>query len=276
MSPVEILGWSLPAGALLFAAAELLARRAIRAANRYFVCPAPARRGTILDRRSLPGLPVVVRTEINADGERGDALPEDWSRSWRVLVLGGSSTECHYVDQPSTWPAVAQRFLNRAANLELLGVRRAHVGNVGRSLATCRHLNRMLERILPRTERLDAVVIMAGAADLVDWLARGAPKEIADDGRTSDVFADHPEGPFGWTPRTLALRRLAGRFVRRFLRPAQVRANGGKALEAARERRARAKEFLDEMPDPEPLLRLVEDGLRELIARSLARARTVV
>src|SRR5262245_18426055 len=195
MSPIEILGWSLPGAALLFAAAELVARRAIRASSRYLVWPAHARRVTILDRGSLPGLPVLVRTEINADGERGDALPKDWSRAWRVLVLGGSSTECHYVDQPSTWPAVAQRFLNRAENLERRGVRRAHVGNVGRSLATCRHLNRMLERILPRTERLDAVVIMIGAADLVEWLARGAPKEAARDVRTSEVFAEHPEGP---------------------------------------------------------------------------------
>src|SRR6185436_12895594 len=63
----------------------------------------------------------------------------------RVLVPGGSVVECWYIDQPSAWPQVIERCLNEPASLAKLGVSRAHVGSVGRSLVTCAHIARMLE-----------------------------------------------------------------------------------------------------------------------------------
>jgi hypothetical protein len=45
------------------------------------------------------------------------------------------------------------------------GARHAHVGNLGRSLTTCRQIDLVLERVLPRYHGLDAVVLMVGASD---------------------------------------------------------------------------------------------------------------
>ena len=66
----------------------------------------------------------------------------------------------------------------------------------------------MIRRIFPRYKRLDALVLMVGAGDLIQWFEQGTP-EIIEDRFRPELFTVHPEGPLGWTSRTLALRRLA-------------------------------------------------------------------
>jgi lysophospholipase L1-like esterase len=193
------------------------------------------------------------------------------------LIAGGSVAECYFVDQEYSWPYVVQRVLGREESLERLGADHVHVGNIGRSLVTCRQIDYMLSRLLDRYPRLDAIVFMVGASDLVYWLERRAPREIEEaEPKPSQVFAAHPEGPFGWTPRTLALRRIASHWRRRLMRPIEVRERAGKRLGKAREMRARAKVIIDQVPDPKPLLDHFDRYLRRLIQRARAHAPVVI
>ena len=263
--------------AALFVASELLARARLRRKREYFVWAPCARLRMELDREVLPDLEPVVRFEVNEDGERGDPVPDDWSRTARVLVAGGSVAECWFLDQPSAWPAVIQRILNEPAHLAKLGVERVHVGNVARSLVACRQIDLMFERVLPRYERLAAVVLRVGASDVVHWLEKGTPRELEEEPiATGACFAEHPEGPFGWTPRTLALRRIASRWNKRLRRPVEVRAGAGKRLGDARAMRANADVTLDEVPDPEPMLAHFEKYLRSLVLRARSKAKRVI
>lgn len=265
-------------GAVVFGvAAELGARAWLTRRGRPYVWAPFTRQRLEIDMQALPTLEPVARWEINADGERGAPLPSDWSHTLRVVVAGGSASECYFNDQPRTWPEVMRRALSRPENLRKLGVEHVHVGNIARSLVACEELDLMFERTLPRYTRLDVVVLMVGASDLLHWLERGTPMPVVDTPiPPSQVFALHPYGPFGWGPKTLALRRLASYWKRRLLRHEEVRTRVGKRLADARAMRARATTILHTTPDPAQMLAHYERHLRKLVARLQARGARVI
>jgi hypothetical protein len=194
-----------------------------------------------------------------------------------VLVAGGSVVECWFLDQESAWPQVIERCLNEPAALASLGVSRAHVGNVGKSLVACEHIEKMLERILPRYPRLDAIVLLVGASDLVDWLERGTPAVVdRRDVPVSAIFGQNPEPPFGWKSKTLALRRIASAVRKRVQRRIVRRQNVGRSIVKARAARAAAQRILSTVPDPSPMLDRFESDLRRLVLRAKSKAARVI
>jgi hypothetical protein len=267
------------AGAALaaFVLAELAARAWLPGRAPYFVWQPFARRRLELEPGVLPSLPAVARWEINAAGERGAALPDDWGGACRVLVSGGSAAECYFLDQECTWPEVIARELNTPHARAELGVERVHVGNVARSLVSCSHVERMLARTLPRYERLDVLVLMVGASDVVNWLEKGAPPTPGDEPiPPAQVFEWHPEPPFGWTARTLALRRVASYWNKRLRRPVETRERAGKRLAEARAMRQRAPTMLTRAPEPTAMLERFELHLRRLVELGRARGARVI
>jgi len=112
-----------------------------------------------------PGLPGVVgpsQLTTNNVGFRGDSLatpkPAD---EYRVFMVGGSSTECFYLDDDATFPRVAERELSawRAQG------RRIRVYNVGLSgAASDDHLAMVSHRLLHLEP--DLIVVSAGINDL--------------------------------------------------------------------------------------------------------------
>lgn len=273
-------GWiaaALGAAAVGAIACELAARTWLARRGRYFVWPPFGRMRLELDRAALPSLDPIVHWEINAEGERGGKAPSDWNRTYRVLVTGGSAAECYFVDQERTWSEVVAHELSRPEALAQLGVERVHVGNAARSLVACAEIERMLAKTLPRYERLDAVVFMVGASDVVHWLESHTPSVIEERSiPAAQVFGWHPEGPFGWGPRTLALRRIASYWNKRLRRRIEKRERAGKRLADAREMRQRAKVILDSTPDPAPMLAHFERHFRALIGLVRARGARVI
>ncbi|MBL8862493.1 MAG: hypothetical protein JNK02_10845 [Planctomycetes bacterium] len=275
MSPLE---WAalLLALLVLLAVAELAARALLVRCGRYYVWAPGARLRLELDRTTLPMLEPVARHAINSDGERGDEAPPD-AGTFRVLVAGGSAAECYYLDQHSQWPHVLQEVLSRPENLARLGARRVHVGNVARSLVTCRHVDRILEQTLERYARIDAIVFLVGASDVVTWMEQGTPERIDEPPiPPGQVFAQHPEGPFGWSPRTLALRRIASAVKRRLLKPVEVRERAGKRLAEVRAMRAAATTIIHTPPDPRPMVEHFAKWFERCLRRAQAKAPLVL
>lgn len=273
MTPLQIGLWSAGACAALFVAGELAARAWLRRYGRAYVWAPYSRVKMILDRDVLPTLEPAVEHHTNPDGERGDPLPRDRTHLFRVLVVGGSAAECWFLDQGSSWPNVMQAVLREPKNLAKLGAKTVHVGNIGRSLVTTRHLDTILQRVLPRYDKLDAIVFMIGVSDLILWLESGAPKKLVEGPISpSALYTQHPDGPFGWNMKKLALRRLASFWNRRLRRPLSVREAAGKRLGEARAMRQRAEEIIDVMPDPAGMLERLEHWLEPLIARAKAKA----
>ena len=135
----------------------------------------------------------------------------------------------------------------------------------------------MLERILPRYPRLDAIVLLVGASDLVDWLEKGTPATIdRSQVPVSAIFGQHPEPPFGWTTKTLALRRIASSVRRRVGRRIVHRQGVGQSIARARAARADAQRIVRTLPDAAPMLDRFERDLRDLVGRAKSKAARVI
>ncbi|MBF0170404.1 MAG: SGNH/GDSL hydrolase family protein [Nitrospinae bacterium] len=123
----------------------------------------------------MPGVEGESHFTINAAGFRGTPFASGDAR--RYLVLGGSTTECLFLDDTETWPAVAERTLGP-------GVK---VANVGKSGLNMRDHLMQVGPLLDQYGKLDGVILMAGVNDL---LARLAQQDAYDPG-----FFDTPAGP---------------------------------------------------------------------------------
>lgn len=255
------LGGLLGLGAL----AELLARSWVRSRSEYFILRSYTTTLMRVDRETLPQLESEVRIAINGDGERGPDPPKNWSDTYRVLVAGGSAAECYLLDQETSWPHVIQDEL--AAQSGRLGARKVHVGNISRSLVACEYIELMLRRVLPRyRRRLDLVILMVGASDVVAWLEKKTPPAMEEGRLSTDyVFDEHPEGPFGWTRSTLALRQVLSRAHKRMTRPVGVRDGAGRTIGRNRAMRARAGDLVDVIPDPAPMVEYFEKYFRRIV-----------
>ena len=260
---------SLVAGALVGVAsaaaagalAELAARAGLRRFGGYFPLVPHQRQRFELDREALPMLEPVVRWQVNRFGERGGDVP---AGAARYLVAGGSCVESYYLDQLSSVAGQLQRVLGAAAEGQPV-----HVGSVARSRISCAQIREMLNKSYGAGQgapRFEAVILMVGASDLVRWFELGAPTEPWEDpAPLSHLFGQHPEGPFGWKPGTLALRALAARAQRRLFPREESRTRVGKRLAELRKARAAAEPKLDTIADPSLMLERFGEDLGALI-----------
>ena len=264
--------------AAFVAAMETAARWWLRLVGAYYAFPPGLRLRLDIDRETFPELEPIVRFEINGDGERGHEVPRvrRGETLYRVLVAGGSQPECYLLDQDASWPGALQRLLATPEHRRALGASHVHVGSVARSGVGAEALEHMLSRVLPRYERLDVIVILVGASDVLRWLEEGAPDSPSSAVSMPELFRCHPEGPFGWRPPQLAMAEIAGRVWRRSMRPVQIHDHAGRWIHDARAMRARAKVIRATLPDPTPMLAHFERHLRRAIHRASAHADRVI
>jgi lysophospholipase L1-like esterase len=274
---VTTLGWifAIAALPLLYVAAELTARWWIRRRGRCYVFPPGLRLRLQIDAEVFPQLERETRFDVNIDGERGDEVPRSKNGLYRVLVGGGSQPEGYFLDQDAAWPGALQRILEKPEQLLRLGASKVHVGSIARSGVGSAALDLIFHRVLPQYPRLQLIVILIGATDVLRWLEDGTPRSLVS-ARTADVFRCHPYGPFGWKPKDLAVMELLLRARRRWLRPIQVHERAGQWVGQARAMRARAKTVRTTMPDPAPMLDHFQLHFRRLLRRAAAHADRVL
>jgi len=275
---VTLANWLALAGTvlLLIAIAEVAARWWIAHRGQYFVLPPGLRLRLEPDPDVLAQLERCVRFDVNAAGERGDELPQSSERLYRILVAGGSQPEGYLLDQDTAWPGGLQRVLQQREHLETLGAERVHVGNIARSGVGSQALDLVLSRVLPRYPRLQMIIILVGASDVLQWLEVGAPAATPQPPRTADVFRCHPELTFGFTLNRLALTEMVLRGRQRWLRPVQVHPRACRWIGRARDMRSRATEIRNEMPDPSFMLAHFDRYFRSAIRHARAHADRVI
>lgn len=108
---------------------------------------------------ALPGIEGESHFITNSEGIRGDEFSAD--DDYRILAIGGSTTENLYLDQTESWSQVLQDNLNKnERNMKVW------VGNVGRSGHSTREHMLQTEYLLRQYPNLDAVVMVIGINDL--------------------------------------------------------------------------------------------------------------
>lgn len=109
----------------------------------------------------MPGVEGESRFYVNEHGLRGDAFSPD--QGYRILAVGGSTTECLYLDETEAWPRLLQELLNARP-----GPRgRVWVGNVGKSGQMTRNHVVQVEKLTRQYPRIDAILLLAGVNDLM-------------------------------------------------------------------------------------------------------------
>ena len=115
---------------------------------------------------------------INSQGIRGREL-DPTRDEYRILAVGGSTTELLYLDEPETWPALVEASLTHPG----MG-KPVWVGSVGRSGMNARDHAVQVKFLLRQPPPLDEVWVLTGVNDLTVALAQGdsyvAPAPITD------------------------------------------------------------------------------------------------
>ena len=99
-------------------------------------------------------------------GLRGPNLPRNADALYKIIALGGSTTECLYLDDSEDWPQLLMNELNRQPAKP-----RVWVGNAGFSAHTTVHHLKVLQN-LPIFDKAQMLILMIGINDLQDYLAR--------------------------------------------------------------------------------------------------------
>jgi lysophospholipase L1-like esterase len=107
----------------------------------------------------LPGVQGESRFITNSRGVRDDELTAQYT--YKVLAVGGSTTECLYLDQEEAWPYLVQKTLNERQHDA-----KVWVGNVGKSGLSTRDHVVELRYLLKQYAEIDALILLVGVNDL--------------------------------------------------------------------------------------------------------------
>ncbi|MEP6999024.1 MAG: GDSL-type esterase/lipase family protein [bacterium] len=262
-------------------AVEAVLRVALPTPPGYFVIP-PGTSWTIAASPGVVrGVNGVAQYRINSDGVRGRPFGDD-VREFRLLAVGGSTTECVVLDESEVWTNVLERSLAHTTDS-----RNVWVGNVGKSGLTSREHVLHLKYLLPQYPHINVVVVLAGVNDMLGALKQGlayrAPVPVTEpDGERRDLrraFAVLPG--MGHLPatddevvpwyRTTAIWDLARRAKRRWLLQRSVEPAGSEGLVRARSHRGAAR-VLDSLPSLDAPLRVFRKNLDVMADIAATRA----
>ena len=125
--------------------------------NEYYVHRPGLKTTTQTLQGVLPGISGKKRFYINSFGLRGDSFSDN--QDYRFLAIGGSTTECFYLDESEAWPYLLQETLNQ--NLE----QKIWVGNAGKSShKTYQHMPQV-QLLLKQYPKIDAIILLVGFND---------------------------------------------------------------------------------------------------------------
>ncbi|MEM7311321.1 MAG: GDSL-type esterase/lipase family protein [Planctomycetota bacterium] len=246
--------------ALAALATEGLLRLLLPAQSAFYVWPPGLERTFRPSPGVMPGVEGESLFRINRLGLRGDDPGP--SPAPRILCVGGSTTECLYLDQAEAWPQRVQAELGGSA----------WVGNAGVSGRLTRDHVVQLEYLLPQLGSLDRVVFLVGVNDLMLALGQDAdydPEALSDPAqrlallpRAFEVLPEEYRSER--FPRSTRLWRFFVPRLRGLLRPPQVQDEAGSIYHVWRRHRAETPTWIETLPDLAPALEEYRRNVAEL------------
>lgn len=108
---------------------------------------------------NLKGLSPVAIHSTNKWGLRGDEPPSDWENYYTIITVGGSSTQCFYLDDHKTWPYLLQEKLKKKYP-------KVWVGNGGLDGQTTRAHIIFMQYVIAKVKP-KAIIFLTGLNDLL-------------------------------------------------------------------------------------------------------------
>jgi lysophospholipase L1-like esterase len=222
--------------------------------NKYYVWPPNLRKVSRPTPGTMPGVNGIGHFNVNSDGIRGDETPS--GKQYRILTIGGSTTECLFLDQEKSWPYALQNKLNAFHQSQVW------VGNVGKSGLSTREHYMHMKYLLPQYPGIDTVIILAGCNDLI--------RRLIEDKKYDPYFLDHYEywkqriikGAFSETPYykgkyrfhsgyydELAIGSLVKQVMEMYSKREMIQDEAGNMFVNLRNLRKGATKIVEDLPD---------------------------
>jgi len=272
-------------GLLTLAVGEVALRFLWPSANRYYLWPPNFSRTVQLAPGVIHGVGLEWRIQVNSQGIRGPEWSSHREREYRILAVGGSTTESLYVDEPKTWPVLLQGHLDKTADGRLVWV-----GNLGRAGFNTRDHLGLMQLAIGQYD-VDAVVMLIGGNDMIHRLMQHEAYDphFTDNQREYRAwlhrrFAIVPVTALRdeqWFFKRTALWLLAKQIDARYLRPGGeaphtiVRDPEGLWLREVRKVRAEAR-LVETLPPLDSGLDEYERNVRTIVTAARARSLRIV
>lgn len=222
---------------------------------------------------TFPGIHGPTNFTANSLGIRGDEFSPN--QTYRILAVGGSTTESAYLDDAKTWPHDLQEELDQSSGQHVW------VGNVSKSGLDTRHHIYQMKYLLPQYSfaKIDTVIVLVGINDLWHFTVPAHVEHFSEEFELSRAFSFVPppvvDEPFyKKTQLWLLLRRVKTNLFRPPDPPGSfVQDVEGTAFPALRERRRNATEYISQLPDMTQDLQNYARNLNTMI--DLAQANSV-
>jgi len=185
----------------------------------------------------------VKNFSINSQGFRGAEFENDSKQKY--LCLGGSTTECLYLDNTETW---FQKFSILNSQFS--------IGSVGKSGCTTREHFIQLKYFVPQLGKIDGVILMVGLNDMMkrlsqDWLFDDDFKfnPELENKFVAEIFLSNKKETEWW--RRLQVFQLAQKFLHRSKKVEweNVQDDNGEIYKTWREHREHGSQITDSLPD---------------------------
>jgi lysophospholipase L1-like esterase len=253
-----------PAALVIAAVSAEIALRIV-APDGYYVWPPNLSMTFAPDPEALPGVTGESRFVINADGLRGRPMsPDD---GYRILAMGGSTTECLYLDETEAWPHLLEHDL--AADF---GLKRVWVGNAGKSGHTSEHHVLQARELLPQYPHMDLALLLVGTNDMM-YVGQQAKYQPLTRPELEQAFAVRPGGwqeldaGYSWYKRTEIWRTVRRARENLFVDRGDqlVQDQVGAVFVQMRNKRQNAAGYLDAFPVLTDALRAYKSNLNAIV-----------
>lgn len=221
-----------------------LALRLLSAGNSndyYYVWPPGYERSFRPGPGVMQGVEGEAHFRANRFGLRGDPKPS--GDAVRMIAVGGSTTECLYLDHGETWPALVQAELSSRLKKPVW------LGNAGRSGRNTRAHVAQVKELLEQHDDLDALVLLLGMNDLSLRLGRDTeykPTPTDPDKPTAKVLQRaFSAGPHR-APTGIRLLNLVKKSAVNFAENSAAQDQAGRVYVRWRENRRSAGKLLNE------------------------------
>ena len=241
--------------------------------DRFFVWPPYFSSTLHPNPDNLPGITGEAMFNINSSGIRGDEFATE--QTYRILAVGGSTTECLYLDQTEVWTSLLEKKLSEAKHKSIW------VGNVGRSGHNTRHHLLQLKYLIPQLPKIDAVIILAGVNDLhimisdLEYDPQTTAKPTFEEEYMRAAFALSPPALPAYHYKRLGWWRLAKTIKAAYLTGAKwqpIQDSTGKTTAQWRRYRNNAEEIVDDIPDLTTALEEYRRNLNAIVDLAQQRA----
>lgn len=197
---------------------------------------------------------------INDFGYRGEKI-KNHKDEYRILVIGGSTSECLYLDDKETWPYLLMNELG-----ETVDGKKVITMNIGKSGHGLRN-NILALKYLPNYYEPDLIIILAGANDALFKLNRKNAwqpfNETEYDKTESYTFSVTPK--YSW--KSTIIHKIYQKAQLK-LENIQPQDGIGDTLVGNRLKRQNAENWITEVPDLTLAIKDYENNLKRIIELS--------